>query len=158
MKNLRIELNWAVIFIIAQLVWVALERLAGLHDTYIAKHAVFTNLFILVAITIYALALLDKRKNYYGGHMSYKQGFISGLYITAIVTLLSPLSQVVVSMVISPAYFENAINYAVQSNQMSREEAEAYFSLSSYIIQGLIFAPIAGVFTSALVSFFVKKK
>ncbi len=158
MKNLRIELNWAVIFIIAQLVWVALERLAGLHDTHIDKHPLFTNLFILVALAVYALALIDKRNNYYGGHMSYKQGFISGLYITAIVTLLSPLSQVVISMVISPAYFENAINYAVQSNQMSREEAEAYYSLSNFIIESLLFAPVAGVVTSAIVAFFVKKK
>jgi hypothetical protein len=60
-------------------------------------------------------ALLDKRKNFYNGVMTYKQGFITGLIITAIVTIFSPLTQWIISNVITPDYFKNVIQYSVET-------------------------------------------
>ncbi len=140
------------------LVWMLLEKLAGLHDTHIDKHPVFTNFIAIPAILVYVLALLDKRKRDYNGIMSYKQGFISGLIITAIVTVLSPLTQVITSLLITPDYFRNVIEYSVSHGLKSREEAENYFSLGSYIIQGLIGAPVMGIITTAIVALFTTKK
>lgn len=102
MNTYRIEIKWALIFVAMMLLWMVMERLAGFHDTHIDKHAIVTNLIAIPAIAIYVLALLDKRKNFYGGYMSYKQGFISGLIITLIVTLFTPLIQFVTSTIISP--------------------------------------------------------
>lgn len=158
LKNFKTEIKWAVIFVIAALVWMLLERVAGLHDTHIDKHAVYTNFFAIPAIAVYVLALLDKRKSDYGGVMNYKQGFLSGLIITAIVTVLSPLTQLITSTVITPEYFSNIIEYSVQQGEMTRQAAEEYFNLRSYIVQGLIGAPVMGVMTTAVVAFFTKKK
>lgn len=140
------------------LVWMILERLAGLHDTHIQKHPVFTNFIAIPAILIYVLALLDKRKKYYNGIMSYKQGFISGLIITAIVTVISPFTQMISSLIITPDYFRNVIEYSVSHGLKTREEAGKYFSLGSYIIQGLIGAPVMGIITTAIVALFTMKK
>jgi len=158
MKGIKIELKWAIIFVIAGLLWMYLERLVGLHDELINKHASLTNLYAIPAIGIYILALLDKRKNYYNGVMSYKQGVISGLIITIIVTLLNPVSQYLTSEIIAPDYFPNIINYVSETGEMTRAEAEAYFNLPGYILMGLVYAPAMGVITTLIVAIFVRKK
>ena len=52
MKKLKIEFKWALIFIASLLVWMALERLVGLHDTHLAYHPYVTNAFAIVAIFV----------------------------------------------------------------------------------------------------------
>lgn len=158
MKKITIEIKWAIIFVVMMLLWMVLEKLAGLHDTHIDKHYIFTNFVAVPAIAIYVFALLDKRKNFYNGAMTYKQGFISGLIITVIVTILSPLTQYITSTVITPDYFKNIIEYSVKENKLTREEAEGYFNLSSYMIQTIIFTPLMGIITTAIVAIFTRSK
>ena len=149
MKTIKIEIRWAIIFTVMMLIWMLLERVFGLHDEYIDKHPIFTNFVAIPAIAVYVLALLDKRDNFYHGKMTYIQGLI---------TVLSPLSQIITSLVITPDYFQNAINYAVSEGKMTQKAAEEYFNLRSYILQGLIGAPVMGVLTSAIVAIFTRKK
>ncbi|MDX1592394.1 MAG: DUF4199 domain-containing protein [Balneolaceae bacterium] len=156
MNKYKTEIKWAFIFAGAILVWMFLERLAGLHSTHIDKHMIYTNFFAVVAIAIYVLALLDKRKNDYNGVMTYKEGFVSGLIITLIVTLLSPVTQYLISTFITPDYFTNIIDYSVNEGMMTREDAEEHFNLRSYIHQSMIGALVMGIITSAIVAFFTK--
>lgn len=158
MKNLKIEIKWAIIFAVMQLLWMLLERLTGLHSEHIDKHAIFTNFIAIPAIAIYVFALLDKRKNFYQGKMTYKQGFLTGLFITLFVTLFSVATQYITSTIISPDYFSNMIQYAVSEGKMTREAAENTFNLKSYIIQAPIGAFVMGVLTSAIVAIFTRKK
>ena len=158
MKKYTTEIKWGVIFVIVALLWMYFEKLMGWHGENIASHAMFTNFFAILAILIYVFALLDKRKNDYGGYMTWKQGFISGLIITAVVTIFTPLSQYITHVVISPEYFPNVINYVVETGQMTRDVAEQQFNMGSYIVQSLIFGIVIGAITSAVVALFVKKK
>lgn len=158
MKNLKIEFKWAIIFVITTLIWMTLEKLVGLHDEHIAQHPIYTNLFAIPAIIMYVLALRDKRNNFYEGTMTYQQGFVAGLIMTVIIAVLSPLAQYIVSTVITPEYFPNAIRYAVNEGLLSQEQAEAQFNLQSYMIQGVIGALIMGVLTSAIVALFVRRR
>ncbi len=159
MKSFRIEIKWAFIFIGSLLLWMLLERLAGLHDKHIDKHQYLTMLYSIVAIALYVFALLDKRKNFYNGVMSYKQGFLAGMIITLIVTVFSPLSQWIISNVITPDYFENVIRYSVETGyHNSVADAEAQFNLKSYMLQSTVGALIMGAVTSAIVAIFTRKK
>lgn len=158
MKKIKIEIKWAVIFVLMMLGWMVLEKSLGYHDEKIADHPIFTNFVAIPSIAIYVFALLDKKKNFYYGLMSYKQGFLSGLIISVIVALLSPLSQYIVIEFITPEYFPNVINYAVSSGEMTQEAAESYFNLKSYMIQSVIGALGMGTVTSAIVAIFVKSK
>lgn len=158
MKKFGIEIKWGIIFTLALLLWMFFEKSMGWHDEHIAKHSIYTNFFAIIAIGLYVLALLDKRKNFYDGKISWSQGFISGIVVSVIVALLSPLAQYITSEFITPAYFENVINYAVETGNMTRENAEAYFNLKSYILQSFFMALVMGVVTSAIVAWFVKKK
>ena len=64
MKKIQIEIKWAIIFVIMTLIWMILEKVAGLHDEHIDKHPIFTNFIAIPAIAIYVFAILDKRKNF----------------------------------------------------------------------------------------------
>lgn len=158
MKSREIEIKWGVLFILVGLIWMVFEKAMGWHDVHIDKHATYTLLIAPIAIAIYVFALLDKRQNFYGGKMSYRQGLITGLIITAVVVILSPVSQYITSTFITPEYFKNVIEYSVSSGQMERTAAEDYFNLQSYMIQSVIGAAVMGVMTSALVAFFVRSK
>jgi len=158
MKKFSIEIKWGVIFTVISLLWMYLEKGLGWHDENIAQHAIYTNLFGIVAIILYVAALLDKRKNFYHGKMNWSQGFISGIVVSTVVAVLSPLAQFLTFEFITPNYFDNVIEYSVENGAMTRAAAEEYFNLTSYIIQSFFFALVVGVVTSAIVAYFVKKK
>lgn len=158
MKNIRIEIKWGVLFILVGLIWMVFEKTMGWHDVHIDKHATYSMIFAPIAIAIYVFALIDKKRNFYGGRMTFSQGFIAGLVITLVVVILSPLSQYITSTYITPDYFGNVIAYSVSSRAMSQPAAEEYFNLKSYIIQSTIFAAVMGLVTSAAVAFFLRSK
>ena len=157
MQAYRTEIKWALIFTLAMLAWMVIERLAGLHGPYIERHALFTNLAFVPAFMIYCLALRAKRDRDYGGTMTYRQGFVSGLVLTGIVVLLSPLAQVITHTLITPDYFANISDYAVASGQLSRAEAEGYFNLGSYVVQSAVGSLLAGIFFTAVAAIFFRK-
>jgi len=154
----RLELKWAFIFFIASLLWMYFEKLMGWHDEKIAQHATMTFLFAIIAIGIFVLALREKRRKHYNNNMTWLQGFICGLMITFVVTILSPLAQYITAEVISPGYFSNIIDYAVNVEKKDRAEMESHFNLKSYIIQGMLGSFIMGLVTSAIVALFLKSK
>lgn len=158
MKNIRIEIKWGILFILVGLIWMVFEKAMGWHDVHIDKHATYTLFIAPIAIAVYVFALLDKKRNFYGGKMTYMQGFIAGLIITLVVVILSPLSQYITSTYITPDYFKNVIEYSVTSGQMDQQAAAEYFNLKSYMMQSVIGAAVMGLITSAVVAFFVRSK
>ena len=157
MNKFKTEIKWGVIFMLATLLWNLLERLLGFHSDKIDQHATVTMFFMIPAIVIYVLALRDKRNNDLGGKMTYKQGLIAGLIITLVVTILTPLSQYLAVEVVSPDYFPNMIEHSVATDKLSQEDAQAYFSLQNYMVQSLLFAPMAGIVTTLIVALFMRK-
>lgn len=158
MKNFTIEIKWALLFAVASLLWMFIEKSLGWHDEQIEKHPLYTNIFAIPAVVIYVLALREKKKNFFNGKMDWKQGFISGIILTVFITLLSPLTQYITNTFISPEYFSNVIAYTVEHKVMSQQAAEAYFNLKSYIVQGIFGTLSMGVVTAAIVAYFIKSK
>lgn len=158
MKNLTTEIKWAITFSLVMMAWMLMEKSLGWHDEKIADHAKLTTFFAIPAIAVYVFALIDKKKNDLNGYMTYRQGLISGLWITLFVAILSPLVQYIISQWITPDYFANVIAHSVSTGELTQEEAESYFNLKSYMIQSLIGAALMGVITSLIVAFFVRSK
>ena len=158
MSKYKIEIKWAIIFLLMGLVWMVLEKAFGFHDVHIDKHPIYTNLVAIPAIAIFVFALLDKRKNYYNGSMTYLQSLVSGIIISVIIAVFSPLTQYLISTFITPDYFANAIKYSVEKGGSTQEKAEAFFNLKNYMMQAAFGGLIMGLITSAIVSIFVKKK
>jgi hypothetical protein len=159
MKNLKTEVKWALIFTGVTLLWMLLEKAVGLHDRYLDYHLYLTNLFAIPAIVMMVLALKDKKKNFYGGQMDYKQGFLSGLVVSVFIALLSPLAQWITSYVITPEYFPNVIKRSVELGYFETlAEAEANFNYKNYAVQGAIAALVMGVLTTAIAMLFIRSK
>jgi len=156
MNNYKLEIRWGFIFSVAMLLWLLLERLVGLHSTYIAQHIMWTNLFAIVAIAIYVFALRQKKIHELNGRMTWKQGFMCGVGVTVVVAILSPLTQWLAHTFVSPHFFTNMVEYAVSSGNMTEAQAVDYFSLQSYMVQAVIGAVAMGVITSAVVALFVR--
>ena len=142
---------------IVLLAWTWMEKLVGLHDEHIDKHPIYTNFFALVAIVVYYLGIREKRNKDYNGKMTWLQGLTTGAIISLVVTILTPLGVWFTQTVITPDYFDNAIEFSVENGYSRLEEAEDYFSLKNYIIQSVIFAPVVGVATSAVIALFVRR-
>jgi len=128
----------------------------GWHDQYIDKQALYTNIFGIIALVIYILAIRDKRNNFFNGIITWRQGFVSGIVLTIIITAVSPLSQYIVATYISPEYFDNMIALSERYDKMNLEQAEAYFNLKSYIIQAVFSALVMGVGTAALAALIIR--
>lgn len=88
--------------------------------------------------------------------MTFLQGFLSGLVITLVVVLLTPLSQYISHSLISPDYFPNIIQLTVNSGKMTLQEAEAYFNLMNYTTMSVFFAAGMGLLTTVVVMIFMK--
>jgi hypothetical protein len=159
MKKLKIEIKWAILFSIMTLIWMVLEKLSGLHSKYIDYHLYLTNLFAIPAIWFMVLALKEKKKVFYYGQMNYKQGLISGIILSVIIALLSPLTQWVISYIISPEYFPNVIKRSVEIGYFkSTAEAEANFNYTNYAKQSAIGALVMGIVTTAVAMIFIRTK
>lgn len=159
MKKISIEIKWGIIFSLVGLLWMLVERIVGLHSTYIDYHMYLTNLFAIPAIIVMVLALRDKKKNFYGGDMTYSEGMLSGFVISLVIALLSPLTQWVTSFVITPEFFPNVIKRSVELGYYASEaDAASYFNYANYAKQGFLMSLMMGVATTAICMIFIKSK
>lgn len=159
MKNIKIELKWAIYFALMSLVWMLLERVTGLHDQYIDYQMYLTNLFAIPAIWFMVLALKDKKRNFFKGMMSYKEGLLSGTILSFFIALLSPLTQWITTFVITPDYFPTVIKRSVELGYYeSTAAAEAQFNYANYALNSTIFAFVFGVVTTAIVMLFLRTR
>lgn len=157
MRKFSIELKWAIALTILSFLWSLLEKQMGLHDNKISKHMLYNMIFTFLALPVYFLALRDKKVNYFYNSMTWSQGFVSGAIISVIMALLSPLITLITYKVVSPHYFENAVQSAV-SRGATLANAQMYFNLESYMLQNAFTAISMGLVVSAGISMLLKNK
>ncbi len=158
MKNFAIEIKWSLQLSILTIVWMILEKTFGLHDIHIDKQLIYTNLFALIAVPIYILAMIDKKKNFYKGNMDWKQGFISGAIISIAIAVLSPVVNYIIYNCITPDFFNHMIAYRIANHFQTEIQAKSYFNLHSYIMLGIFDALSKGILTAAIIAHFIKTK
>lgn len=157
MKNYSIEIKWALRFTLLTLAWAIGEKAIGLHDVYIAKYGMYSMLFVIPAFLFYYLALSEKKKYFYNNSITWKQGFVSGIVLSFIITLFIPATQYIIYKSITPHFFDNIIAYKVQ-HKMTLENAKLYFNLKTYIIEGTFTGLSKGIITGAIVALIIRNK
>lgn len=159
MRSLRIEIRWGLLFSLILMIWMFIEKNIGWHDKYIGHQAGYHIIALAVIyILAYSRALMEKRDRYYNGFMSWKQGLISGVVISVIVAVLSPLTQFFIYHYISPDYFKNMIDYQVNQGSMSEKNARTLYSMKFFIIQEIGIGLSLGIVISAIVALFIRTK
>jgi hypothetical protein len=152
---MKTEVKWGIIFAVMSVAWLTLEYLLGFHTTKKESHALFTNFFAIPAIAIMAMGILAKKKEL-GGVISFKQALISGLIISAIVAVLSPIGSYIFHSFINPNYFTDFKEYAISQGMMKPADAEAYFNFNNYALMGAVAALGMGAITSLVVAAIVR--
>lgn len=158
MKKFYIEIKWGFIYTLAGFLWSFLEKSLGYHDENIKNQFWIGLLFTPIVFLIFYLALKDKKINFLNNEMTWKQGVISGIFVSIVIALLSPISQVLLYNFISPDYFSNMVKLFVENKRMTQTVAQNYFNLDNYMFQNVYFSLSVGVVTSAIVALFVKNK
>lgn len=154
----RIEMKWGLIFSAVSLVWALIGKAFAFDSDRIEYNQVFNTLILIPAVVVYWLAAIDKRNNFYGGHISFKKSFISGMMVTLFISLFGILTTLIATKLISPQLFDNLIAYTTANNLMTRLEAINQFSLTTYIVTGILAGPVTGLVFSVLVSLIIPKK
>jgi len=157
MYKFRIEIKWALILMIVSLAWKGMENRVGLHGPRIDQQMKYSLIYGAVAFIIYTMALRDKKHNFYNGLMNWQQGFISGVILSFIIALFSPVSQMIVHKIIAPSYLQNAIAHGISMGG-NEEFLRSYYNLKAQIIYAFVESLSFGMITSALIAYFIRKK
>jgi len=162
MSNLRIETRYAVLISLLMLLWLAVEFMIGLHDSYIQYHPYVTLLAIFIPIICSRMAIMEKTEML-NGKISFKQAFTTGFLIAFFAAVLAIPSQVIFHKLINPDFFDSMIAYAgkrAEGLNMDRakavEEAKMYFNLTSYIIQSGLGTLVIGTLISLFMAWRMK--
>ncbi len=158
MEKFKIELKWAVIFSICLLLWMYFEKTMGWHDEKVRFQPIYTMLFGFIAIIIYVLALLNKKKEYYNNQIDWKQGFLSGAILSFFIAFFTPIVLYVTFEYISPNFFTKITNSIIQNSEKTLEDVEKIFSLSRFIYTNTFSTLSNGIVMSAIIAFFIKSK
>jgi hypothetical protein len=158
MKKFEIELKWAVFFSLALLIWMYFEKAMDWHGEKIKFQPIYSMLFGVIAIIIYILALLDKKKEYYDTKIDWKQSFLSGAILSLFIAFFTPLVIYITYEIISPEFFSTFITYKTENTKMSLADAKKYFSMSNYLYTNTFSTLSNGIVISAIISFFIKSK
>lgn len=158
MKNFGIEIKWAINYSIAFMLWMIFEKIIGWHDATIGKQMIYTNLFGFVALGIYFFAFRDKKKNFYNNIMSFRNGFMFGVYLSGLIAFFAVFTQFITYNFITPTYFEKLITEVVKNKKQTLEQAQAFFNYKSYLFQSIFGILSIGIVTGAIIANFMKPK
>lgn len=157
MNKFKIEFKWAIYYTFLGIMWFQLEKHLGYHDENIANHHFLTNFIYIFIFGIYILFLIDKKKNYFNGIMTWQQGLISGLVLSVLAMILAPFSIYFKLKYVNPNFFEQMIQ-ASTARGIKLENAEAVFNMKAYITLGVVDCLSFGIIFAALASAIVKTK
>lgn len=153
MNKYSVEIKWSLIFGGAFLIWMLLEKSLGYHSIKAVQEPIFNLLFILISFVIYFLALREKKRKIYQNEMEWKHGFASGIILSFFTTIISTTVIFITFSLISPTFFENAIELAD-----NKELAQINFNLPVFVKNNIFDKLSFGVVFTALISFMIKSK
>lgn len=156
--NYRTAIKWAIIYTVISLLWTLGENLSGLHYTYLEAQPFVTNFVLVPYAVCYFLAVKEYRDKDFRANMTWQQGFTFGMITTFIIVYLSIPALYFSLYWISPSFFANAQQYAINCSYMTEQEAKDYYSWGNYLQQTVVFIPVIGVIYSATAATFLRKK
>ena len=157
MKKFAVEIKWGIRYAFLWILWLFIEKSSGYYEAKISDHALYSLLFTVVTIFVYFVAIKEKKKDFFKDNMSWKQGCVTGIFLTIVMAILTPFCQIIFHKAIAPEFFPNMIEFSISKGN-SKEVAENYFNLSSYILQSIFGTLSFGVVLSAVVALFLQTK
>ena len=154
MNKFSILAKWAIRFTFLAIFWSYLEKLLGYHDTKIDSQFSFGLIFGIIYITIYYLTLNEVFTKIYSNTITYKSAFKNLAALTLFIAFLSPFPHLVMHNYISPNFFANAIEYKSNVDPKNLEFAKSYFTLKSFVLNGIQVSFSIGILLAAIIPVF----
>ncbi len=158
--NRQTEIKWGVVWPTSMFLFLCFEFYAGLQEPPNLEWGVIVDTAggLVLPLLVFFLGLRQKRDQDLEGVMSWKEGFVSGLIMTAVALPLSLLLVWAFLTFVNPSWFDTMITYSVATGYFSQEAAEAYFNMKSYLTQTAMNVALFGVVLSAIFAFLYKTK
>ncbi len=160
--NLKLELRYAVLMSMLMLLWLSLEFLVGLHDTYIQFHPYITMFSLVIPVVCSRMVLRDKKEDL-NGKISFQQGLRTGLTVTVMAAFFAIPVQLIFHFLINPDFFDSMRAYAVNRAMLlnmdvakAKADAISYFNLTSYILMSFFGTLVFGSIIAALMAWRMK--
>ncbi len=138
--NFRLEFRYATLMSLLMLLWLSIEFLVGLHDTYIQYHPYITMFSLIIPVVCSRMVLRDKLEDL-NGKMDFKQAFKTGIIVVGFAAFLSVPVQLAFHFLINPDFFDNMRAYSINRAASlgldavkAKADAISYFNLTSYIL------------------------
>jgi hypothetical protein len=159
------ELVAGILIAMGTFVWICLEYISGLQDTYIDYHMYVTNLSFVIPVIGINWALKKRFHSFAPGTFQIKDGLISGVIVSVTAAFLIIPMLLSFFTYINPDFFDSMISESVKHAILNGEntiravqDAQEYFNLNSYLMQTFTGMLIFGLLVSLMVSYRLMKK
>lgn len=160
----KTALKWGFLTALFSFMWLSLEFAVGIQTDYIAFHPVITLLALLIPLLCLYYGLREEKLSDPAG-FTFSKGLLTGVSISIVAALFSVVGQWVFHTWVNPDFFNNMITFR-ESRALAqgidvlvaRREAEAYFSMESYLLQTVGGVLIGGAVISAILAFFMRRR
>lgn len=160
----KTALKWGFLTAFFSFLWLSLEFAVGIQTDYIPFHPVITLLALIIPLLCLYYGLREEKlKDPF--KFDFSKGLLTGLFISAVAAVFSVLAQWVFHTWVNPDFFPSMIAYEESKALaqgidllMVRQQAEAYYSLESYLLQAVGGALLGGAVASAILAFFMRNR
>jgi uncharacterized protein DUF4199 len=151
--NIKIELRYAILTALVFLLWLIIEYVVGLQDTYIVFYPLASIVMaVVIPIVTYRLALIEKLEQKYG-KLTFGQAFASGFLITIFSGILAVPVLLGFHQLINPDFLETMILYSSTHSKQSIEQVAMFFNLKNYIAESVFLTMVVGTLVSLVLAF-----
>ena len=155
-------LKWGFLTAFFTFLWLTLEFAVGIQSDYIAFHPVITLLALIIPLLCLYYGLREEKLKD-PVHFTFSRGLLVGMLISVVAAVFSVLGQWIFHNWVNPDFFDSMIHFRESKALaqgvdvlVARREAEAYYSLESYLLQTIGGVLIGGAVISAILAFFMR--
>lgn len=161
------ELKWGLIIGLAGMIWLYASCFLGLHEKGLIGIQVVTLVSLILTFLgfLFGLRAVRKREE---GNLSYIDGLRSGAVIAGISAVLAALTQLGYFQFVNPGWTDYMVEQTrlhFADSKLNEEEmtqqlelARKSFSLKNYLLQAALGAIVLGLFFSAIIMLFLRKR
>ena len=156
MRAFKVEIKWAIVIGIVQLLWLLLEYALGFHGKFIGYQAFTSLLFYVPIVMVIFYAIKENMLTLYGGSVNMMQGLKTGFFTTLFAMPLMMIATFFVFQYISTDFFNRLMTLGIEQGQ-NQSDLASYIIMKNYLRQ-LIFFPSMGLLFALIITLILKKK
>ncbi|MGO2102156.1 DUF4199 domain-containing protein [Psychroflexus halocasei] len=157
MKNFRIEFKWAMFYTLLNFLWLYAEKAFGWHSSGASRYAVYSMIMVVPQVAVTYFNMREKSEKFFDGNIEWRKAFFSGVVLSVLIAALSPVIVYALTEFVSPDFVTTAIEQGVGKG-MEEDSAKSLYNMNSLSKQAMFGNLATGVFWSAILALFFKKK